>query len=162
MKLSLRCPLPHTVMTIKVNWISASRWCSKVIFFFCFFILQVYIFSILPFAGLGTHFRAPKHVYITWNKDEEVSGERNYFFDYTYFLSGGLATEQVALYFFVNCIFQFILLYLFLVVFFVLSVHEPLHLSYWICWITECSVCLRKKKNQASAMTGAPLLNECK
>lgn len=145
MKLSLHRPLPHPVMRIKVNWTSASRWCSNVVFF-CFFNLQVCIFSILSFTGLGTHFRAPKHVYMTQSKDEEVSGERNYFFDYTNFWSGGLATEQVALYFFVNCIFQFILLYHFLVVFFVLSVHEPLHLSYWICWITESSVCLRKKK----------------
>lgn len=56
---------------------------------------------------------------------------KSYFFDYAYFWSDGLATEQVALYFFVNCIFQYIMLYHFLVAFFCPKCeHEPLHLSY--------------------------------
>lgn len=109
---SLYWSLAHTVMRIKVNWTSASRWCSKIVFS-----LQVCIFSKCSFSRLGSHLRAPEHVYMTWNKDEEVSGEKNCFFDYTYFWSGGQATEKAALYFFVNCIFQFIFWYHFLVFF---------------------------------------------
>jgi len=66
--------LMHTVVRLKINCTSASSWYSRVVFFF--FNLQVCIFSIFSFAGLGTHFRAPKHVYMKWNKGEEVSAKK--------------------------------------------------------------------------------------
>lgn len=65
--------LIHTVVRIKINCTSASvdipGW------FFPSLICKC-IFSVFSFAGLGTHFRAPKHVYMKWNKGEEVSGKK--------------------------------------------------------------------------------------
>lgn len=113
------------------------------------FNLQVCISSIFSFAGLGTHFRAPKHVYMKWNKGEEVSGKKNNLvcFGYTYCLewwssrgaSGTIFSCQlhIPVYFVVpfSCC-----------IFFVLNVHKPLHLSYWVCWIVESCACVSEKK----------------
>lgn len=65
--------LIHTLVRIKINCTSASvdipGW------FFPSLICKC-IFSVFSFAGWGTHFRAPKHVYMKWHKGEEVSGKK--------------------------------------------------------------------------------------
>lgn len=114
----------------------------QVVVFF-FFDLKESIFSIFSPSGVGTCFRLLNmYIWTQKKKGEEVSAKNNSVYMYFEWWSGHKSngTEffcelHIPVYFVVPfscCIF-------------VLNVHKPLHLSYWICWIAESCVSLSEK-----------------
>lgn len=84
----------------------------------CIFFLwseRKYFFNILT-IWCRNLFQAPKHVYMNSKEKKERKFQQKTI-QFICILSGGLAINLTALNFFVNYIFQFILLYRFLVVF---------------------------------------------